>query len=193
MLAAPAAVNAAPITVAFSGTVTSDPFGLSTFGAPISGSYTFDAAAPDADAGSNTGSYASIGMAYGFSAVVDGTSYSTPGAVTVNVANNIGIGSDQYGVIGTAGDLTLELFLEDFRQMALTGDALPAGAPLLSAFSVRGFRLFGTDVEFLGDVDTLACTAGCAVASVPEPGTLALVALAGVLLLRGRRRRSTAQ
>ena len=184
---APAA-HASPLTIAFTGVVTSDPYGVSAFGAPISGAYTFDSAAPDAVAGATVGVYASTGAAYGFSAVVDGTAYATPGTVTVNVANNIG--SDQYGVVATLGDLTLELFLEDFTQTALSGDALPAGAPLLAAFAVRGFRLFGSDIEFLGSVDTLACTAGCAPVGVPEPGTLSLAALAGLLLLRGSRRRS---
>jgi len=127
-LAAPVTLHAAPVTIAFTGTVTSDPFGLNTFGAPISGSYTFNAAAPDGVAGSSIGYYSSTGMAFGFSAIVDGTGYNTPGAVTVNIANNIG--SDQYGVIAIVGDLTLELFPEDFTQTALAGDALPAGAPL---------------------------------------------------------------
>lgn len=73
----------------------------------------------------------------------------------------------------------------------MTSDALPAGAPLLAAFGVQGFRLFGNDVEFLGSVDSLACTAGCTATGVPEPGALPLVALAGLLLLRGRCRSST--
>ena len=188
LAALPPAAHATPVTIAFTGSVTSDPYVLSTFGAPISGAYTFDNAAPDAVAGAAIGVYTSTGAAYGFSAVVDGMAYATPGTVTVNVANNIG--SDQYGVVATVGDLTLELFLEDLTQSALSGDALPAGAPLLAAFAVRGFSLFGSDIEFLGSVDTLACTAGCAPVGVPEPGTLSLAALAGLLLLRGSRRRS---
>ncbi len=188
-VAVPVTLHAAPVTIAFSGAVTSDPYGLSMVGAPISGSYTFDTAAPDAVPGSSIGSYRSTGLAYGFDALVDGTFYSTPGAVTVNVANNIG--SDQYGVIGSFGDLTLELFLEDFSQTALADDALPAGAPLLAAFGVRSFRLFGSDAEFLGSVDRLACTAGCSAAGLPEPGTLLLVALAGLLWCGGRGRGTT--
>ena len=184
------AAHAAPVTIAFTGSVTSDPYGLSSFGAAISGAYTFDSAAVDSGARCRAiGVYASNGAAYGFSAVVDGTAYATPGSVTVNVANNIG--SDQYGVIATVGSLTLELFLEDFSQTALGSDALPAGAPLLAAFGVRGFRLFGSDVEFLGSVDTLTCRTGCAPAAVAEPATLLLTTLAGtlMLLLRGGRRR----
>ena len=187
MALAALAAHAAPVTIAFTGSVTSDPYGLSSFGAPISGAYTFDSAAVDSVAGSAIGVYTSTGAAYGFSAVVDGVAYATPGTLTVNVANNIG--SDQYGVVATVGSLILELFLEDLSQAALGSDALPAGAPLLTAFSVRSFRLFGTDVEFLGSVDTLACTAGCAAAAVAEPGTLGLALMAGLLLLRSSRRR----
>lgn len=187
---AAAAVAAAPVTFAFSGAVTSDPFGLSTAGAPISGTYTFDSAAADAVAAGQIGSFASSGPAFGFFAQVDGSSYAVPDAVTVNVANDIGV--DQYGVIAQAGGLTLELFFEDGTQSAFGSDALPLLPPALAAFGWREFRLFGTDVEFLGSIDALTCVAGCNTpAPLPAPGSLLLsaAALACLAGLGGKQRR----
>ena len=182
---------AIPITFTFTGSVTDDPFGLSSFGAPITGSYTFDSVAADGIAGPSTGSYPSIGPSFGFSATVDGTPYSLSGSLIVNTANNIGV--DQYGAISTDGVLTLELFLQDSTQTALSSDALPLVPPLLAAFDTRQFRLFGPDAEFLGTIRTLVCSAGCDGAGgggqVREPKTMLLLLLAGLLsiLARGRK------
>lgn len=166
--------DAAPVTFSFTGTVTDDPFGLSSFGAPISGSFSFDTAAVDSIANAANGSFASVGPGFGFSTTVDGTNYASVGALTVNTANNVAVG-DQYGVIASDAVLSLELFLQDATAFALSSDGLPTLPPALAAFGFRQFRLFSDDAEFLGTVDTLACTAGCTVA---EPGSLSLVLLA---------------
>lgn len=171
--------NASPITFSFTGTVSSDPFGLSSFGAPISGSFNFDTAASDSIANPANGAFTSTGPGFGFSVAVDGTLYATFGVLTVNTANDIATG-DQYGVIASDAALSLELFLQDATALALTSDALPALPPALAAFAFRQFRLFGDDAEFLGTVDTLACAAGCTVA---EPGSLGLALLALTLIL----------
>ncbi|MEO5735004.1 MAG: hypothetical protein ABIN96_05645 [Rubrivivax sp.] len=181
--------GAAPVTFGFTGTVTDDPFSISSFGAPISGSFSFDSAAPDGIANPANGSFASIGPGFGFSVMVHGTLYSSFGGLTVNTANNISSG-DQYGVIASDALITLELFLQDGTGLALTSDALPTLPPMLSAFAFRQFRLFSDDAEFLGTVDTLVCTAGCTVA---EPGSLGLVLAALTFLwlpLQTARRRS---
>jgi PEP-CTERM motif len=192
-LVAASAAQAAPITFSFTAAVTDDPFGLSSFGAPISGSYTFDSSAADSIPGAATGSFASSGPGIGFTANVDGTNYSVPGVLTVNTANNIAGGVDQYGAIALDSVLTLELFLEDATGTALASDALPLLPPSLANFGVRQFRLFSADAEFLGRVDTLTCTAGCGVQPVPEPGSLLLVgsALAGFGYRRLRTRQSS--
>ena len=170
-----------PVTFAFSGTVTSDPYGLSSFGASIDGRFTFESTALDGVSGGATGSYQSSGSAYGFSADVDGTSYDVLRTITINTANNIGV--DQYGAYSESAGLTLEVFFEDATQSALSSDALPLSPPPLSAFGFRQFRLFSPDAEFLGTIDTLACTSGCAVvSSVPELGSAELTA-AGLLML----------
>src|SRR4029077_18098099 len=160
------AAHALPITFSFTGKVTDDPFGLSASGAPISGSYTFDSAAMDSIAGPATGSFASVGAGFGFTANVDGTNYSVLGTLTVNTANNIAGGVDQYGAIAQDSSLDLELFLQDATGAALASDALPLLPPALASFSFREFRLFRDDAEFLGSVDSLVCTAGCSVQSV---------------------------
>src|SRR5215475_1959409 len=101
-LLAGGAAQALPVTFSYTGTVTDDPFGLSSFGAPISGSYTYDSAAVDAIPGPATGSYATTGPGIGFTANVNGANYSVLGALTVNTANNIA-GVDQYGAIALDG------------------------------------------------------------------------------------------
>lgn len=162
---------AGPVTFSFTGSVTDDPYGLSSFGAPIVGSYTFDSSALDAIADPAAASYASSGAAYGFSASVDGMGHTVVGTLSVGVLNSF---VDQYAVIADDGSLRLELFLEDAGATAFASDGLPLAAPALGGFAFRQFRLFGTEAEFLGTVDTLVCTAGCAATPVPAPPTLTL-------------------
>ena len=175
---------ATPVTFGFTGSVTDDPFGLSSFGAPISGSYTFDSTATDAIAADPaSASYPSTGAGFGFSATVDGTPYAVSGTLSIGILNAF---VDQYLPTADDGTLTLGLFFEDATASAFFSDALPLAPPPLADFAFRQFRLFGTDVEFLGTVDTLVCGASC---SVPEPGTLLLLLGAGLAGLASRRRR----
>jgi MYXO-CTERM domain-containing protein len=182
-------LHASPITFSFTGAVTDDPFGLSSFGAPISGSYTFDSASTDSIPSPSTGSYASVGPGFGFRANVDGTMYSVLGTTSINTANNI-TGVDQYGAIAIGGGLTLEIFFQDATATALSNDGLPLVPPLIAAFGFRQFRLFSDDAEFLGSVTSLTCTAGCSTRPVPEPASpwlLAAAALAMTCLMQRRK------
>ena len=180
--------TSAPITFGFTGSVTDDPFGLSSFGAPISGNYTFDSAAADAIADPASASYTSTGAAFGFSATVDGTPYAVSGNLNIGILNAF---VDQYLVTAVDGALSLALFLQDDTATAFSSDALPLVPPPIADFAFRQFRLFGSDVEFLGTVDTLACIAGCdgnGGGTVPEPGTLLLLVGAALSGLVARRR-----
>jgi len=162
-------------TFSFTGTVTNDPFGLSSFGAPISGSYSFDPAAVDAIADPPSASYTSTGAVFGFTATVDGAPYAVSGNLNIGILN---ASVDQYLVTASNATLTLELFFEDATGTAFSSDALPLTPPAIARFAFREFRLFGPDVEFEGTVDTLAI--------VPEPATLLLLSagLAGLALRR---------
>jgi hypothetical protein len=184
------AAHASPVTYSFTGTVTDDPYGLSSPGAAIAGSFVFDSSAVDAIASPSTGSFLSSGAAYGFNVDVGGHLYAVAGGVVVNTANDIGV--DQYGVVAQDSSLDLELFFQDATSSALSSDALPTSVPSIAAFDFRQFRLFSGDAEFLGSVDSLSCTAGCTVAAVPEPGTALLLGpslFALVLTSRIRARR----
>lgn len=174
-------VNAEVVSFTFAGSLTQDAFGLSHFGAPVSGSYSFDSLAIDDIADPGTGSYTSIGPGFGFSVVVDGTPYATFGALNIGIQAGM---PGAYLVTGVGGGLTLELVLLDDTGSAVAGDALPLLAPSLSGFSVREFRLFAPDAEFTATLQQLQGSA----AGVPEPDTAVLL-LAGLTTLLARRRR----
>lgn len=193
LAASGATVAAAPVTLAFSGAVTSDGFGLLPPGAAIHGSFTFDPAAADSNVLSIVeGSFVSTGPAFGFVVDVGGLVFAVPQTLTVNTMNDGG--ADQYGVLAEstspAAPLSLSLLLTDLSQTALASDALPTGAPLLAAFAIREFKLLADDADFLGSIDALRCVAGCDVGTpVPEPGSLLLTATALSALLAGAVRR----
>ena len=193
------AATAAPVTYAFTGSVSDDPFGVGL--ASFSGTYTFDSAAVDLVAASHTGSYTSSGVAFGIAVVFDGGAvsvdlYGLPTTVlNIGVADNFAGPVDQYAVTGLAGSVELGLFFEDTLAIAFSSDGLPVPAPLLAAFSFRQFRWFDTDAanphEILGNIESLSCVAGCDSVPVPEPGSLWLAGLAlsaGALATRRRRR-----
>ena len=193
------AATAAPVTYAFTGSVSDDPFGVGL--ASFSGTYTFDSAAVDLVAASHTGSYTSSGVAFGIAVVFDGGAvsvdlYGLPTTVlNIGVADNFAGPVDQYAVTGLAGSVELGLFFEDTLASAFSSDGLPVPAPLLAAFSFRQFRWFDTDAanphEILGNIESLSCVAGCDSVPVPEPGSLWLAGLtlsAGALATRRRRR-----
>jgi hypothetical protein len=204
--AAPCA--AVPLTFDFTGSVTqtvfdpNDPFaGTIGFGTAFSGSYTFESTAPDGIPFASNGSYASFGVPYQFTVTIGGFTFSTSDVLNVSVGNG---GTDQYSVFACVGipfcfGSSASLLLEDLDGAAFASDALPTTAPLLSAFEVALFTFRGfvddNQVEIIGQLETLACSAGCDPVGtpVPEPGTLVLVASAlAAQRLRSRRARSLA-
>jgi hypothetical protein len=207
--AAPSA--AAPITFDFTGSVTQtmfdpdDPFsGGIAFGTAFGGSYTFESTTADAIAAPHSGAYASPGgVPYQFAVTIGGHTVSTSDFLSLGVANNVGA-TDHYSVLACSGsaacpESTLELFLLDLDATVFASDALPFEAPLFSAFEVATFAfrglIGGNQVEILGQLESLTCSAGCDPVGVPvpEPGTLLLLtpALAILRYRRGRRRPAT--
>jgi hypothetical protein len=195
---------AAPVTYAFTGSVTqatfdpNDPFGGTVgVGTAFNGSYTFESTASDNIPFANNGSYASFGAPYQFSVTIGSFTFSTSDALNISVGNGP---ADQYSVLACAGGpfcfgSSAALFLEDTDGTVFAGDALPYPAPPLSAFEVALFTFRGfvndNQVEIIGQLESLACSAGCEPVGtpIPEPATLTLVAsaLAALRLRRGRR------
>jgi hypothetical protein len=199
--AAPCA--AAPVTFDFTGSVTqtmfdpSDPFaGGISFGTTFSGSYTFETTATDGIPFASNGSYNAFGAPYQFTVSIGGGfTFSTSDAVNIGVGNGP---ADQYSVLACAGGpfcfgSTAAIFLEDLDGTVFASDALPLTAPALSAFETALFTFRGfvndNQVEIIGALDSLVCSAGCEPVGtpIPEPGTLMLVASA-LAALRVRRR-----
>jgi len=196
---------AAPITFDFTGSVTqatfdpNDPFaGAISFGTAFSGSYTFESTATDNIPFPSNGSYTSFGAPYLFTVTIGAFTFSTSDVLNVSTGDGP---TDQYSVLACAGGpfcfgSSASLFLEDLDGAVFAGDALPFPAPPLSAFEValftfRGF-VDGNQVEILGQLDSLACSAGCGPVGEPvaEPGTLILVGSTVLGALRLRRRRT---
>jgi hypothetical protein len=200
--AAPCA--AAPVTFDFTGSVTqtmfdpNDPFaGAIGFGTTFSGSYTFETTATDAIPFASNGSYSSFGSPYQFTVTIGGGfTFSTSDVLNIGVGNGP---ADQYSVLACAGGpfcfgSTAALFLEDLDGTVFAGDALPYPAPALSAFETALFTFRGfvndNQVEIIGQLDSLVCSAGCDPVGtpIPEPGTLLLVGSAlAALRVRSRR------
>jgi hypothetical protein len=185
------------VTFAFSGHIT----GLSgdvgflggtiPVGTPFSGSYKFESTTPDATPGDpSLGSY--NGALRAFSVQV-GPHLLTG---TLNpVRNRIGVlhcvegadfgdyytPGDRMSLLGKAVDTSILLF--DSSATAFTSDALPLTPPSLTLFDEREFQIVDAAMYarffVVGQLTSFT--------HVPEPGTLALLALGGLTLLRRTR------
>jgi hypothetical protein len=124
--------------------------------------------------------------------------------LNIGVGNNFAGPADIYTVLAqkTAGADTfdIELLLQDYQATAFSNDLLPLDAPPFSSFELATFSLTGfiggNQVEVLGQLNSLTCSAGCVPGggggtTVPEPdtGLLLISGLAGLALMRGWFRR----
>jgi hypothetical protein len=201
--------EAAPVTFTFTGAVTQinrtgEPYsGPIAVGNAIEGHFTFESAAPDLIPDTAAGLFTSpSGAPYGLSVTIGGHStFSTSGYLGVNVNNDPDSLMDSFGVMGcpstVCSSMLVALSYTDADGTVFGSDAFPGTPPPFSAFESTLFWLYwpniidGNFVDVIGNLNTLACGAGCEPAStpVPEPGTLGMVGLA-VSALIGRRARS---
>jgi hypothetical protein len=161
----------AAITFDFSGTVTQvgvdEVFGDIAFGDPFHGSFSFDPFAPSLIPGDPTTASYRSNAPLGMTVSIDGHDFSVSDGLNLGILNS-GL-ADQYTVLAQsgAGDLTLELFLQDNTASVFANDHLPAAAPSLAAFGQRDFHLDavigGGQIQVDGQLSALATQA------VPEP------------------------
>lgn len=199
---APAAM-AAPMTINFQGVVTQavfDPFdplsGAVQAGSPMYSYLNVDSTAADTAPSPQLGSYTVSGGTHGMVVLLANIVFPIMRTVNISVVNGQAGMPDMYTVYASEGVqdglsdyFSMSMVLQDDSGTAFSSDALPLQAPDMQLFGLRSFNLFGqyTDLdgvfvqyEVQGEV------------TVPEPGTLALLAAAGMAMALLRRRRATA-
>ncbi len=187
--------GASPVTFSFTGLATNvdgdpvDPFNgalLTDFG----GSFTFDSASVDQIADPTNAAYFSpAGAPFGFH--IDfggGQSFSATDFLSIGIVNGptdfLGVfACNSGGVTQCAGNLTVELSLEDLDGLVFSNDGLPLDAPSFAAFETARLLMHTVVdrnvVEVDGHLKSLTCTAGCVATppptpEVPEPATMVL-------------------
>ncbi len=188
---------AGPVTFDFEGMVTStvfdpsDPFGGTIVsGTPITGSYTFESTAVDPIPTPVVGSYSMFGPPYGMTVDIGGNVFTTDDFLNVGVANDIGLGKDQYTVLGqegsppAPGSLSIQLFFEDPTGTVFSDDSLPLVEPDVGAFTTADFFL-DAFLDFNNVTHHIEIRG--TIKAIPEPGVLLLMGAAAVLGLRRRR------
>jgi hypothetical protein len=176
------ALPAAPITIQLSGRITQVPiddlFHDLVAGDAVQISYTFDSTAADQVPGDgSTGSYLSVGFPYAMTFTFPTRVFTGADSIHIGILNSF---VDQYTVyaVGSGGNDTLELFLQDNGGTVFADDSLPLTAPALAAFTLKDFhlRIVSNDGETQvdGQLDDLTV--------IPEPSS-ALLTLAGATAL----------
>lgn len=177
------AVQAAPVTFGFTGSITQvglDELGTGVaFGDGFSGQYTFDDAAVDAIADTAQGSYSAFGGGYGLSVDIGSSSFAVSGYLNVGTGN--GLPADQYTVFASDGVFDIGLFFQDVDGGSFADDGLPLLPFSLAGFETRDFYLrdtAGSVLDLGGEITALTCLSGCGPTPMPEPGSLWLAGLA---------------
>jgi hypothetical protein len=174
--------HATPITFQFSGTLSQVPvdevFGDINAGDEIQGSYTFDSSAMDLVPDSKVGSFTATAP-FGMQVTIGSHNFAAQGSLNIGVLN---ASVDQYTVLAqsSAGDISLELFLQDNTGAVFSNDQLPITPPELASFAERDFHLDAVfedqEVQADGQINSLVA------APEPDPATLVL---GGSLVLLG--------
>jgi hypothetical protein len=185
--------QAAPITVAFSGTVNTTGSALTptiVVGSPITGSYTFDSNAANTSANPlDTGDYAVTS----FTATVGGFTFSSTTSL-IFVEVNTGEYSVGGAGTGSVNGHGLDVFGLSTNSQAITTTALPLTPPSPLPPAVYTLELSFGLPPAEGVVDgIISSIAVVNSADIPEPGTLILLTTAVAGLASGRlpRRRTS--
>ncbi|MFA6426812.1 MAG: PEP-CTERM sorting domain-containing protein [Phycisphaerae bacterium] len=192
--------QAVPITIQISGNITSAsgvslPSTIHT-GSTFTGTYTYDSAAPDSDANPQRGKYL-YNSPYGISLSLGGYTFATAtshvgqfemlikndDSFNLPVTDYYTVFSDKNAAISSLGFTIEDIIwnLRDSIHTAISSDALPVTAPVLTNWNYNVLTIYGDDS--LGHGFSIY---GAVTQATPEPATSILI-MAGAFLLRRKR------
>ena len=183
-------LQAAPITIQLSGIITQVPiddlYGDIFPGDAVQISYTFESTAADQIPGdASTGSYLSVGSPFGMTFTFPTRVFTAADSIHIGILNSF---VDQYTVyaLGSGGNDTLELFIQDNAGTIFADDSLTSIPPALAAFTLKDFhlRIISTngEVQVDGQLDDITV--------IPEPSSGLLVIAGAAFLLAALKRRT---
>lgn len=204
LLAVPCVAHAAPVTLNLTGITTQavfDPFdplnGAVQSGSPMYAYLNFDSAAADAAPEPGIGSYTVSGGTYGLAAFLGNVLFPVMRTVNLTIVDGAAGGPDLLTLFASEGVqdglsdyFSMSVLLEDDSGTAFSSDVLDWAALDLGRFNAGSFGLTGQFTNLDG-VFVQYEALGAMALPVPEPGTLALLAAAGLAALSrrtGRRR-----